>query len=104
MSTYGMHKRAVVVDTRAPAPPIADIPRRPMPSHLPDQSNTPLASLDEWDDFLKERYPEPAPAPAAEKRKPAVGVSAEKKKEEFRAYEADARPSVREFYRLNHTY
>ena len=25
-----------------------------------------------------------------------------KKKEEFRNYEADARPSVREFYRLNH--
>jgi inositol oxygenase len=29
-------------------------------------------------------------------------VNPEKKKEEFRNYEADARPSVREFYRLNH--
>ena len=46
----------------------------------------PLADLDEWEDDLLRRYPE------------------EKSKEEFRDYDADARPSVREFYRLNHTY
>jgi inositol oxygenase len=43
--------------------------------------------LDEWEEDLLVRYPENGPG---------------KKKEEFRNYEADARPSVREFYRLNH--
>ena len=55
--------------------------------------------VDEWEDFLKERYPEPA-TPA----KPFRATNPEKKKEEFRNYEANARPSVREFYRLNHRY
>lgn len=70
----------------------------------PSAKNQPLGSLDEWEDFLKDRYPLPHPASAAAARKPAVGVSADKTKAEFRAYEADARPSVREFYRLNHTH
>src|SRR6516165_4738085 len=52
--------------------------------------NSPLDGLDQWEDFVKARYPAPA--------------SASKKKEEFRNYEAVARPSVREFYRLNHRY
>jgi inositol oxygenase len=43
----------------------------------------PLTDLDDWDDFLRERYPA-------------------KKKEEFRDYRAKARPGVAEFYRLNH--
>ena len=60
-------------------------------------ANNPLAGLEEWEDFLKVRYPE-AEAPAAT----AVAASPAKKKEEFRNYETDARPSVREFYRLNH--
>jgi inositol oxygenase len=47
----------------------------------------PLDRLDDWDDFVQERY-----APAA----------ATKSKEQFRDYRANARPSVREFYRLNH--
>src|SRR5438093_2184353 len=59
--------------------------------------NNPLAGLEEWEEFLKERYPEPQPA-----AKPVPAASAAKKKEEFRNYEAQARPSVREFYRLNH--
>lgn len=71
-----------------------------MKPNTPDRLHAPLASMDEWEDFLKERYPEPATAPTT--RKPAVGVAPDKKKEEFRAYEANARPSVREFYRLNH--
>src|SRR4051794_11429689 len=54
--------------------------------------NQPLNGLEEWEDFLKTRYPEPA------------GAVTEKKKEEFRNYEADARPTVREFYRLNHRF
>ena len=64
------------------------------------QHKEPLGSLDEWEEFLKTRYPEPAEA--AVRKKPAVGVAPEKVKEEFRAYEMDARPTVREFYRLNH--
>ena len=68
--------------------------------------NQPLQSLDEWEDFLKGRYSEPGKTAAecAENRKPAVGYDPEKKQTEFRNYEADARPTVREFYRLNHTH
>jgi inositol oxygenase len=54
--------------------------------------HTPLENLDAWEDFLKERYPE------ADGPKPA------KRQEEFRNYEANAKPGVREFYRLNHRY
>jgi len=61
-------------------------------------TNKPLAALDEWEDFLKERYPEPQPT--AEKAFRATDP--EKNKEQFRNYETNARPSVREFYRLNH--
>jgi len=59
--------------------------------------NKPLAGLEEWEDFLKERYPEPHKA--AEVFEP---TNPSKKKEEFRNYEADARPTVKEFYRQNH--
>src|SRR5579863_4196206 len=59
----------------------------------------PLKSLDEWDDFVKARYAE---VPQA--GKPFVTVNPKKKKEEFRNYKAEARPSVKEFYRQNHTY
>jgi len=64
--------------------------------------NKPLQNLDEWEDFLKERYPEQPEAAAA--AKPFKAIDPEKKKEEFRNYEVDARPTVREFYRLNHQY
>ncbi len=50
--------------------------------------NRPLDRLDDWDDFVQERYA-PGPAPA-------------KAKGQFRDYRAEARPSVKEFYRLNH--
>lgn len=63
-------------------------------------SQAPLANLDEWDDFLKTRYPEPA-APGSSS-KPFQTIDPDKKQEQFRNYEADARPTVREFYRLNH--
>jgi inositol oxygenase len=66
-------------------------------------NSKPLQSLDEWEDFMKERYPQPATAEAAPK-KPTVGTDPNKKVEEFRNYEADARPTVREFYRLNHQF
>ena len=57
----------------------------------------PLASLDEWEDDLKARYPQPG-VPAFNATDP------NKTKEQFRNYAANARPSVREFYRLNHTH
>src|SRR5581483_10157320 len=46
----------------------------------------PLASLEQWDDFVKERY-DPG-----------------KKQEDFRQYGDQAPDGVREFYRLNHTH
>ncbi len=70
-------------------------------TEAPVAPNAPLNKLEEWEDFLKDRYPEPAAKPAA---KPFQATDPEKKKEAFRNYEADARPTVREFYRLNHRY
>jgi len=58
--------------------------------------NAPLQNLEEWEDFLKERYPKP---PAGS---PFQATDPNKKPEQFRNYEATARPTVREFYRLNH--
>ena len=52
----------------------------------------PLGSLDEWEDDLLERYPDP------EK------IATAKTTEAYRNYEEPARDTVREFYRLNHTY
>ena len=49
----------------------------------------PLESLDQWEDFVESRYPE----------------SGDKKaKDEYRNFDNPARDTVREFYRLNHTY
>ncbi len=45
----------------------------------------PLESLEQWDDFVKDRY------------------DPEKQKDGFRKYTPDAPPVVREFYRQNHT-
>lgn len=59
-------------------------------------TNQPLNSLDEWEQSLIERYPEPTTK--------LVGTNPDKTKEQFRNYEANARASVREFYRLNHRY
>jgi inositol oxygenase len=70
-----------------------------------NDSSRPLDGLEEWEEFLKERYPEPAAAVSTNTTAPAKAfqtVNSAKKKEEFRNYEADARPTVREFYRLNH--
>ena len=62
-------------------------PNNPVPQQGP------LQNLDEWEDFLKTRYPETGTA---------VDAETSKAKEQFRDYEAEARPTVREFYRLNH--
>ncbi|MFD2938188.1 inositol oxygenase family protein [Spirosoma flavum] len=53
----------------------------------------PLASLDQWEDDLLLRYPEPDAAQPGHKAK-----------EDYRNYDAPERDTVREFYRLNHTY
>jgi len=66
----------------------------------PTSPNGPLANLEEWEDFLKVRYPEAA----AQSAKAFNAIDPEKKQEEFRNYEADARPTVREFYRMNHRF
>jgi len=52
------------------------------PSKASEQN--PLADLDEWEAFLRERYPQPV------------------EKSSFRDYGTSVRPAVREFYRLNH--
>ncbi len=53
---------------------------------------SPLSSLDVWEDDLLDRYPDPE------------SITEGKATEEFRNYDKPARDSVREFYRLNHTY
>ena len=67
-----------------------------------DQAHSPLRSFDEWEDFLKQRYPQDAPCEAAAIAKPSVGPDPNKKPSEFRDHGAEARASVKEFYRLNH--
>jgi inositol oxygenase len=52
--------------------------------------NQPLESLDEWEDDVLERYPETDYDPNG------------KDKASFRNYDTPPRPTVREFYRLNH--
>ncbi|MDB5343718.1 MAG: hypothetical protein JWP89_2095 [Schlesneria sp.] len=66
---------------------------------IDDRENpNPLQSLEEWDDFLRDRYPEVTSPGLASFQ----AVDPAKKQDQFRNYEADARPGVREFYRLNH--
>jgi inositol oxygenase len=55
-----------------------------------DSENNPLPNMDLWEDDLLKRYPE-------------IG-NTQKDKESFRNYDAPARDTVREFYRLNHKY
>jgi len=58
------------------------------------RQNSPLEDLEQWDEFLKARYPlETTPT-----------VVSDKQPEAFRDYRAEARPSVKEFYRLNHAH
>lgn len=52
----------------------------------------PLNSLDEWEDDLLKRYPDPEQ------------IATSKSTEEYRNYEEPVRDTVKEFYRLNHTY
>jgi DNA-binding beta-propeller fold protein YncE len=69
-----------------PTPPLSTV----------NDASAPLEDLDYWEEFLQARYP----------REPASSAftDANKSQEAFRDYEVDVRPSVREFYRLNHRY
>ncbi|GEP96907.1 inositol oxygenase family protein [Chitinophaga cymbidii] len=57
-----------------------------------EQERNPLNSLDEWEDAVLERYPDPE------------AIASSKSTEEYRNYDNPERDTVREFYRLNHTY
>ncbi len=59
--------------------------------------NAPLGDLDEWEDDLRRRYPSPANTAAD-------SSDSHEDTTKFRDYEAEARPSVRQFYELNHRY
>jgi len=69
-------------------------------SDYSEQLNESPAVMEEWEAFLKERYPQEQPQPPV----PFQTVNPNKSREQFRDYEANARPTVREFYRLNHRY
>lgn len=64
------------------------------------QAEGPLRDLEEWDDDVKRRYPEPA----SDGDQRFQATDPDKKPEQFRDYRAEARASVKEFYQLNHRY
>ncbi len=66
-----------------------------MVDRTPSENSGPLKDLEQWDDDLRRRYPEPANE---------LAPNSAKAKEQFRDYRAEVRPEVREFYRLNHTH
>ena len=57
-----------------------------------EKNAKPLSGLDEWEEDVLRRYPD------------AETIATSKSTEEFRNYEKPVRDTVREFYRLNHTY
>ncbi|SER95951.1 inositol oxygenase family protein [Pedobacter rhizosphaerae] len=54
--------------------------------------NNPLHNLDEWEEDVIKRYPDP------------TSINKDKKEEQFRNYEETEKDGVKEFYRLNHLY
>lgn len=62
-----------------------------MNTQFNEKEISPLASIEEWEDDVLQRYPDPE--------------ATDKSKEEYRNYTDSERvDTVREFYRLNHTY
>jgi len=59
---------------------------------LKDSELNPLPSLDVWEDDVLTRYPDPE------------AIATTRNAEEYRQYDDPARDTVKEFYRLNHTY
>ncbi|NSL88976.1 inositol oxygenase family protein [Chitinophaga solisilvae] len=62
------------------------------PRSFSEKEINPLESLDQWEDAVLERYPSPE------------SIAAGKSTDEYRNYDNPERDTVREFYRLNHTY
>jgi inositol oxygenase len=62
------------------------------PGKFSEKEINPLGSLDEWEDDVLQRYPDPE------------NIAKAKSKDEYRNYDEPARDTVREFYRLNHTH
>jgi inositol oxygenase len=62
------------------------------PGKFSEKEINPLGSLDEWEDDVLQRYPDPET------------IAKEKSKDEYRNYDDPSRDTVREFYRLNHTH
>lgn len=56
------------------------------------ENNSPLHNLDEWENDVLNRYPDPSV------------INKDKKEEDFRDYEKTEKDGVKEFYRLNHKY
>ena len=72
-----------------------------MADHADTQDdNAPLGSLDEWEDDLRSRYPLDQPGLTAS----ASATSDKSTRDLFRNYQTNVRPSVCQFYRLNHTH
>jgi len=57
-----------------------------------DDTNSPLSSIDEWEEDVLRRYPDPE------------RIAENKAVDGFRNYETPQRDTVREFYKLNHTF
>lgn len=57
-----------------------------------EENNSPLHNIDEWEDDVLNRYPDPST------------INKDKEEKEFRNYEETVKDSVKEFYRLNHKY
>jgi inositol oxygenase len=64
-----------------------------------DGSGSDTAQIEAWEADLLRRYPASDTAAS-----PFAATDPDKPQAAFRNYESDARPSVREFYRLNHRY
>ena len=74
-----------------------------MADALKQNEAKPLEDLEHWEEFLKTRYPEPQAELATVGGGPEGAFQPKRDKKKFRDYRAEARPSVKEFYRLNHT-
>jgi len=59
---------------------------------LSKDNQNPLKNLDQWEEDILIRYPDP------------TTINADKKEEQFRNYEETEKDGVKEFYKLNHTY
>ncbi|SER30497.1 inositol oxygenase family protein [Pedobacter rhizosphaerae] len=62
------------------------------PNDFAAKQVSPLTSLEEWEDDVLKRYPDPD------------SIALAKKTDEYRNYDEHTKDHVREFYRLNHTF